>query len=198
MGFLKNFYENYLTLSLYDALGIDLPINILLLAAAIVLCIACFYVEHKQSTESLILRKLIRSESYGEDAAKTLSELGLAKNKFAAKILSSRSGSIRTVVFPSGEVRQSYEEYIEAERAKKKLSRRERKALDSKSKESSSGEQRYYIPTDMKDNAKNLFERNSLSPLKTVLCCILILAFAFALILLMPMILDLLVSSKAS
>lgn len=196
MGFIKSFYDNYLSLSLYEALGIDLPINLLVLGAAIALCIGCFYIGHKQSTEALILRKLTRSEAYGESCAKTLSEIGLGANRFAARILSLRSGSIRTVVFRKGEVRQSYEDYIAAERAKKKLPRAERMALEAKCGEGKSDDGSYYIPEDMKDKAKRLYERNTSSPIKTVIYCILILAFAFAIILLMPTILELITLNK--
>lgn len=198
MGFLKSFYENYLTLNLYEYFGIDLPINIVILAVALALCAACFYVGHKQNTEALILRKLIRSASFGESCAKTAAELGLAANRYALKILSSSSGSISTVVSRIGEIKLTYEEYIAAEREKKKLSRKERRALEIDELNEKKSDPAFYIPEDMKNEAKRLFERNTSSPLKTVLYCLLILAFAVAIIMLMPMILELLRSTEGA
>ena len=198
MGFLTEFYEKYLTLNLYEYVGVDLPINLVILAVALALCAACFYVGHKQNTEALILRKLIRSASFGEACAKTVSELGLNANRYAMRILSLESGSIRTVVARLGERKLSYEEYIAAEREMKKLSRKERREREMNELNEEKPEPSFYIHEDMKNEAKRLFERNTSSPLKTALYCIIILAFAIAVIMLMPMILELIRTAESA
>ncbi len=205
MNFLKNFYNEYLCLTLedYPNIGIDIQINKILILLFLGLCVACLVISYNQSNVSLLLKKMIRAEAYGENNAKTMSELGLDKNKAVSTLILKGSGAISKIISVVGVKKQTYEEHLKAENIKKKakrLSPEEKKnLLDSiKTPEIDLTQAKFYINEDKKAYAEHTFLTNNGSLIKTVLCCVLILTFGFALILAMPSLLSAVNSMLAS
>ncbi len=135
--FFEKIYNKYICLNLkdYSNIGFDLEINKLLFFITLGLIAACIIINYSESNVALMLKKLLRTESIGESNAKTLSDLGLERN-YAVKFALSRSGGIiNKIVRIFGKKTPTYEEYLEAERAKREA---KRLARESKRKNKSS------------------------------------------------------------
>ena len=118
MSFFEKLYNDYICLNLgdYPNIGVNFEINKLLIFVFIGLCVACFIIGKNQANVSLLLKKLMRAEAFGEDNGKTLAELGLSDNKSVKTLIEKNSGVIKKVVSVKGIKKMTYEEYIEAER----------------------------------------------------------------------------------
>ena len=198
MAFFRDLYYDYLCLNLksYENIGIDLEINKLLLIIFIGLIAACVIISISQSGTALLLRKLMRLDAYNENGAKTLSELGLADHKGICRLITSDNGRISKIIAVVGIKRLSYEEYLDREQKRRdarKLPPEERKArlaeLEGDTVDVKNA--RIYIPEDKRDYAAHVYSSSTGSVLKTVLSCVLLLAFYVVLMLLMPGILSL-------
>ena len=199
MKFFSDIYYKYFCVNLndYDKIGIDLQINKLLLFVFIGLCVATVIISITQLNTALLLKKLLRTESFSSENAKTLENLGLDKNIVLKYILSKTTGKLFSVISFAGYKRPSYEEYVSYEKAKK--------AAKFKPKEANADFENTPIPSLKPDlatcsiyieksnvsAAEELFKHNSTSILKTVLSCALLLAFYVAIMFLMPGILSL-------
>ena len=199
MDLIKDFYNDFICLNLkdYKNIGIDVEINKLILLFFGALIISCIIVSINQMNLTLLIRKLMKIEAYTEESAKTLSELGLADNAGIKSIVNKNDGRISKIIAVVGIKRQTYEEYMEAERKRKEARRlppAERKAvLDSLSVgEIDASNAKIYIPEDKKEYASYVYSSGNGSVVKTVLSCTLILVVAVAIILLMPTLLSLL------
>ena len=186
----KNFFENYISLNLkdYPALGFNFEINKFLIFLSLGLCIACVFISYTQSTIAIFIKKLIRTEAFSEENAKTLSELGLGESKILKKLIMKDSGAIKKAVSVLGIKKLTYEEYVEAEKAKKEAKKRGESGTSGSvslvSIDFSSA--KFYINKDNKSYAEHAFMINNTSKIRTCLYCVLIFAFTFALIMLMP------------
>ena len=190
MKFFTDFYEKYLCLNVDDylKLGFDLEINKLILVLSVGLCIACFYISFIQSNISLFLKKLIRSEAFSEEKSKTLGELGLSDNKTLRRLILKDSGVIKKAVSVLGIKKLTYEEYVEAEKAKKEA-KKNKSSDPSKSVSSVNIDfnvAKFYIQQDNRAYADHAFTVNNSSIVKTLLYCVLILSFTLTFIFLMP------------
>ena len=199
MDLIKDFYNDFICLNLkdYKNIGIDVEINKLILLFFGALIIGCIIVSINQMNLTLLIRKLMKIEAYTEESAKTLSELGLADNAGIKSLVNKNDGRISKIIAVVGIKRQTYEEYMEAERKRKEARRlppAERKAvLDSLSVgEIDASNAKIYIPEDKKEYASYVYSSGNGSVVKTVLSCTLILVVAMAIILLMPTLLSLL------
>lgn len=199
MDLIKDFYNDFICLNLkdYKNIGIDVEINKLILLFFGALIIGCIIVSINQMNLTLLIRKLMKIEAYTEESAKTLSELGLADNAGIKSLVNKNDGRISKIIAVVGIKRQTYEEYMEAERKRKEARRlppAERKAvLDSLSVgEIDASNAKIYIPEDKKEYASYVYSSGNGSVVKTVLSCTLILVVAVAIILLMPTLLSLL------
>ena len=199
MDLIKDFYNDFICLNLkdYKNIGIDVEINKLILLFFGALIIGCIIVSINQMNLTLLIRKLMKIEAYTEESAKTLSELGLADNAGIKSLVNKNDGRISKIIAVVGIKRQTYEEYMEAERKRKEARRlppAERKAvLDSLSVgEIDASNAKIYIPEDKKEYASYVYSSGNGSVVKTVLSCTLILVVAVAIILIMPTLLSLL------
>lgn len=197
MEFFKSLYNKYFCVNLkdYPNIGIDLQINKLLLLVFLGLCIASVIISYNQSKVALILKKLMRAEAFSEKNAKNLPSLGLDGDRYVLRLLASDSGPISKIVSVVGFKKPTYEEYVELEKERKrqkKLPPKERTVskasvgavkIDPKSSE-------IYIADEKREYAEHTFITNNGSAVKTVLSCVLILAFYVLLVFLMPTLLS--------
>jgi len=196
MQLLKNFYEKYFELNLsdYPNIAVNFEINKVIAVLFLGLCIASVFISIRQSKISLLLRKLMRAEAYSTDTAKKLSELNLTGNRGIYSIITSSNGVISKLIAVVGQKRLTYEEYVALEKKKRderKLPPQERSEPTNTSYEFPSIDDiRVYIPESQRDYATHFYEMNTASPIKTALGCLLIIAIAVALILLMPSLLS--------
>ncbi len=197
MDLIKDFYNDFICLNLkdYKNIGIDVEINKLILLFFAALIIGCVIVSINQMNLTLLIRKLMKIEAYSEEGAKTLSELGLADNAGIKSLISKNDGRISKIIAVVGIKRQTYEEYMEAEKKRKEARRlppAERKAvLDSLSiGEIDASNEKIFIPEDKKEYASYVYSSGNGSVIKTVLSCALILVVAVAIVLLMPSLLS--------
>jgi len=205
------FYNDYISVNLKDFknIGFDLEINKLLFFAVVGLCAACFFINYLQNNVATVLKKLMRLGAYGEENAKTLSELGLSDSRAAKKLLSLDSGSISKAVCRIGLERPSYEEYMKAKaaiKANKKKKRTEDSDVVAQGEEKASlslssldgiESAKFYIPEEMREYAERTLTNNSSSLVRTVLLCALIFGFYIVIVFAMPSILSLINSILA-
>ena len=184
------FYKKYVELNLKSYFEIDFEINKLVILLTIALVIACIVISRRQNAEALILKKLLRAEAISEENAKSASELGLAENRLAISILSSSSGYFKTLVSRVGEKKMSYEDYKALENERRSLSPKERRAAYKSDSTLDIKNEKFYISKSLEEKAKRVFFKNTTSPLKTALFCILIVSVGAAVFFLMPEILS--------
>ncbi len=118
---IKEFYKEVFCLNLKDFpnFGIDFEINKLIFFVTLGLCAASVYFNLIESDIALILKKLLRIGAIGEENARSLSELGLASHKRIRRLILKNTGSLRRVISTVGLKRQTYEEFIATEKAKR-------------------------------------------------------------------------------
>lgn len=186
----KNFLEKYLNFNLKEATGIDLEVNKVILVIAIGFCIAAIFINLKQSKISAVLRGLIRKEAFSPDAAVSIKKLGLEKSGLARRLLQNREGFLKAVIRCREEDCASAEapsDNKEGDGDKKEETGKDNQ--DNALPKTAKTVNHYYIPEDKRSEAKKQLEKNNGSVLKAILGSVLILAFAFGLILLIPVIL---------
>ena len=176
--------KEYLSINLndYASFEVNFEINKFILLCTLALCFAAFYVNHKRSLLSDTVKQLLRHNATSEDSARTLGELGLAGSRGIRKAIFNDS-QLRRIIGIVGESRPSYEEYVEAVKKKERENSPDPYAM------------RLYIREDSLDRAKHVYNTYNASLAKTLLACVMFIAVAICLILLMPGLLALLDSA---
>lgn len=200
MNFIKNFYHKYIDIKLSDYKGFEseLAINKLLFFVFLGLALASMFINYYNGTATLILRKLTRSGSHGEEQAKKLSDIGLADSHSVKWLLKARSGAIKRLIAVRGEKELTYEEYTALVKKKKHLrglpkeEKRKRIAeIDGKlSPKINFSEASFYIPTDKKDTADTFIADKSTTLTKGLVSCAILFAAYMIIALVMPSILS--------
>ena len=196
MKFFKKIYNDYFSLKLSDFKGFDsdLQINKLLFFVFLGLIVACIIINLNNSSVTLILKKLTRTEAFGEDKSKKLSELGLGSSRAVKRVLTHKGGATKHLIALKGFVPLTFEEYTELENSKKRLrglkKSERREKLDEINKKLyptvNFNEAEFYIPEDMKDAAQRFISEKSTTPLRGLIYCFGLLVFYAAVMFLMP------------
>lgn len=174
----KELFNYYFSINLsdYSSIGIDLPINLFLLAFLIGMLLTIIVVNLIRETNTNIVRKLIRYEAYSENASKTLDEIKL--NNLLTRLTLGSNGMMKKIIKRAGEKEYTYEEYKEAIKTK---GFKEEKIDFTTSK--------FYISEDALTEAQRIAEIKNSSLLNTILLCVLITIIVVSLIICMPEIL---------
>ena len=175
---IKEIYDRYINLNLkeYSNINVDFEINKFLIIVLFAIIIATVLINLKRTFITRLLNNLIRHEAFSEDSAKTLAELDLLNP--VMKHIISESSQLSRLISRVGEVKMSYEEYLE--KIKEKGYKEEKINFD---------EARFYIKEENLISAKDASANKSSSLLNTVLLCVLTFMVFVCLILLMPEIL---------
>lgn len=175
-----DFYEKYFLLNLkdYPSLGIDLEINKILLYIVIGAIIALIFMGYRKAGASSVVRSILRRGAKNEESAKTLDELKV-NTPAARSVLRATGGRISKLVFRVGATKYTYEEYV---RLTKKRGYKEEKIDFATAK--------FYIPEEMSDEAKKIYERSDSPLFHTLLACVLLISLYVCLLFAMPEILD--------
>ena len=174
-NYMLNDVKEYLSLNLndYSNINVNFEINKFILLCAVALCVVSFFINYKRSILADTVKQLLRHNATDEESAKTLGELGLAGSRGVRKAITS-SAQLRRMITVVGEHRPTYEEYVAAQKEKKKLAEQDPLTL------------RIYIPKEAMDRAKYVYNTYTSSISRTLLACVMYVAFAACLILLMP------------
>ena len=115
-----SFIKDIIMLNAKDYLdtALDLYINFVVFAIAIVLCVASFVMNHHKSYTYKIIRQLLRRGATNEENAKTLQDLHLDSSK-SLKAALIRGGQLASVIKRAGYIKPTYEEYVAEMKAKK-------------------------------------------------------------------------------
>lgn len=175
---LKELIKYYFSINLsdYSGIGIDLPINLFLLAFLIGMLLTIIVVNLIRETNTNFVKKLIRYEAYNEESSKTLEEIKF--NNILIRLTLNSNGMMKKIITRVGEKKYTYEEYKEAIKSKEF---REEKIDFSKSK--------FYINENSIADAQRIAEMKNSSLLNTILICVLITIVVISLIICMPEIL---------
>ena len=178
--------KEYLSVNLkdYENININFEINKFILLCALALCVISFFVNYKRGLLVNTVKQLLRHNATDEESAKTLEELGLADSRGIRKAIFT-STQLRRMISIIGENRPTYEEYVAAQKDKKKIADPDPLAV------------RIYIPAEAMDRAKHVYNTYSISISNTILACVMFLASAVCLVLLMPELLTFLNGSIA-
>ena len=170
--------KEYLSVNLndYENININFEVNKFILFCAIALCFVAFYINYKRSLMVNIVKQLLRKNAIDEESAKTLVELKLDSSRGIKKAIFT-SSQFRRLISIVGESRPTYEEYVAAQKEKKKIDSPDPSAV------------RIYIKAESLDRAKHIYNTYNVSILNTLLACVLIIAFSVCLVLVMPEIL---------
>ena len=167
--------KEYLSLNLndYENIGINFEINKFILLCAIAMCVVAFFVNYKRSLLAITVKQLLRHNATDEESAKTLDELGLAGSRGIRNAIFT-SSQLRRMIAVVGECRPTYDEYVAAQKEKKKLETTDPLSV------------RIYIPAEAMDRAKHVYNTYNSSIPHTLLACVMYIALAVCLILVMP------------
>ena len=176
--------KEYLSVNLnnYENIGINFEINKFILLCAVALCVVAFYVNYRRALMVNIVKQLLRKNAISEESAKTLAELRLDSSRGIKKAICT-SSQLRRLISIVGESRPTYEEYVEAQKEKKKIDSPDPSTV------------RIYIRAESMDRAKHIYNTYNVSIFNTLLACVLIIAFGVCLVFVMPEILTLINSS---
>ena len=176
-----DFIKNCLSLNLndYENIGIDFEINKLVLFVMLAFCVAAVLLSFYRGTIRLVVMQLIRHSACDENSAKTLKNIGLGDNKIAKYMLKG-DNLLTKVVRRVGEVKYSYEEYMEKKKAK---------TLDDG--KINIDDASFYIDPEMRERADIIAEKYVTSAQRTAMSILLIVALGICLILVMPGMLNL-------
>ena len=196
------FYELIL-LNAKDYLGttINVYINVILIAIATALSIACFFINYHKSYTVIAIKQLLRHGATSEEKAVTLSALRLQDLR-GLKFALNRGGQLTRIISRVGVTKQTYEEYLAAvndskhaakDKTLSKAERRKAKRLVKKplSEKIDFSVAKFYIPEENLKRAEMLKDKENPTILRTALICVFIFAICVCLMLLMPEILRL-------
>ena len=174
-NYMLDVIKEYLSVNLddYENIGINFEINKFILLCAMTLCVFSFFINYKRSLIADTVKQLLRHNATDEESAKTLSELGLADSRGIKKAIFT-SSQLRRMITVIGEVRPTYEEYVAAQKEKKKIATADPLAV------------RIYIPAEAMDRAKHVYNTYNTSLVRTLLACVMVISLAMCLIFIMP------------
>jgi hypothetical protein len=158
MEFIKNFI--FLNLNSYENFGVDFPLGLFLVLLMAGICLASFYLNYYKSQTTALYKQLLRHGATSEEGAKTLGELRLSASR-TLRLALSRGGELASIVKRAGEIKPTYEEYVE------KSSKR-----GYKPEKINFEEARFYIEEGKTDKAKRLIEHSSPALWKPILLAI--------------------------
>lgn len=200
MNFFKKFYKDFICVKLsdYAAFDSDLQINKLLFFVSLGLIAACLVISYHNGVATLVLKKLIRIEAFGEENSKTLADLNLGDSRAVKTLLRHKQGAIKSIILTKEAKSLTYEEYTELEKSKKMLrglDREEKKKKLSEINEKLSPtldfeKDAFYIPKDKKDAAERFISDKSTTFTMGLVYSGIILISYVALALLMPTLLS--------
>ena len=176
------FREQYFSLNLkdYPNIGADVEIVKLMLLVAVALCVAFCLMDYHKKNMYLTVKQLMRHEATDEASAKTVGELGLSGKKAVCRALIG-SSQMRSVVAMAGEQKMTYEELVEAEKAKAEA---KCKAFIDGGVDFSNA--RFYIKAEGRDRASRIYNGAEITVLRTALRCVLTVVVFVCLIFVMP------------
>lgn len=174
---LRQCYE--INLNDYENIGINLPINKVLIPAFFVFVLFTVALSLYRMSTRRMISQLLRHSALSEDSAKSLASLGLGNDRLV-KYLLRRDNLLTRVVGRRGENKYTYEEYI----VLTKEERRENDAVDFETAE-------FYISEDMLDRARTIVDKYNYTLGRTVMVCVFVLLIFVCLTALMPEILSL-------
>ena len=173
---MMEFIKDCLRLNLgdYENIGIDLEINKLILIIMLAFSIGTVILSLYRGNIRLVIMQLIRHAALDEDSAKTLGQIGL-KNSKIIKWMLKGDNLLTKIVRRRGEVRYSYEEYMEMKKAKKL--NKVKFNVD---------EESFYIDPDKRERADTIVEKYESSIQHTALSILFVIAIGICIILVMP------------
>ena len=120
---MKEFYTRFFLINTneYYNLGFDMWINIVLMVLMPVVILIWVGYHLVRNNTFLVVKRLAKRDAMSEDNAKTLAELGLGDRKILKWMLSG-DGRITRLVKRKGAPVYTYEEYVEAQKRRKKKS----------------------------------------------------------------------------
>ena len=179
--------KEYLSVNLndYENIGTNFEINKFILICAIALCVVAFYVNYRRALMVNIVKQLLRKNAINEENAKTLEELNLDSSRGIKKAIFA-SSQLRRLICIVGENRPTYDEYVAAQKEKKKIDSPDPSTV------------RIYIKAESLDRAKHIYNTYNVSILNTLLACVLIITFGVCLVLVIPELLTLINDTLAA
>ena len=162
----------------YENINFNLEINKVIFGAFCALMVGVVILSIYRGTIRAVMMQLIRHETYSEEDAKTLKELGLGESRTVKRLLSGDNILTKTVV-RVGKKKYSYEEYMA-------LSKEER--LKNESVDFSTA--KFYINEDNKDRAASIVEKYVTSVPRTVVSCVFVAIICVCIMACMPEILN--------
>ncbi|MBR5449564.1 MAG: hypothetical protein IKV43_06200 [Clostridia bacterium] len=184
---MKEFYTRFFLINTneYPNLGADLWINkVLFILLPIVVLIFIGYHLVRNNT-FLIVKRLAKRNAMGEDSAKTLKDLGLADRKILRLMLSG-DGQITRLVKRKGAPEYTYEEYVAAQKRRKKGSSdtKEDGSCPCKNKIDFDTAE-FYLDGTQSDRIAKICEKYEVRPRDTVIMCVAIVVGFIIVMLLM-------------
>ena len=181
-----DFYNEIFNVNLldYENIGINFPINKVLFAITVTLCIACVFMDIQRKYTKDLVRQLVRHEATSIDNARTLEELGIKDSFFVKWQLKSDTSFIHRLVKRIGEAEYTYEEYIELQKQKKL----KKETVDFKTA-------RFYLNEKEELRKKHILERYNPSILRTSMWCVLMLVIYICIAILVPEVLSIINNS---
>ena len=173
MKIIKEFF--FLNLNQYENIGLYFPIGVFLIFLCVATAAAVFFVTYYKSYTTTLYKQLLRHGATDEASAKTLKELRLDASLPIRRALSRQSGQITYIVKRVGDIKPSYEEYVE--NSKKRGYKPEKIDFD---------KARFYIHPERIDNAKKLTESGGAPLWRAILICLIILSILALLVWLLP------------
>ena len=172
---MKEFYTRFFLINLKDYynLGIDIEINIVLLALLPVVMLVWIAFHLLRNNTFLVVKRLARRSAVTEDGAKTLHELGLGERKILKWMLSG-DGQITKIVKRVGAPQYTYEEYNALSKSEKKGEK-----IDFETA-------RFYLDKEQETRIDKILARYEVKKHHTVLMCVFIFVVFVCTMLLMP------------
>ena len=164
----------------YGNIKFSLEINKVILGASIALIIGIVILNLYRGNIRLAVMQLTRHGALGEENAKTLGALGLARSKAVKRILSRRN-VLTSITARKGAVEYDYETYM-------KMNKTEREAAE----KIDFSDAEFYIKEDSAHRAAFIIERYNTSLIRTVMSCVLVAIICGCIIACMPGILNVL------
>ena len=185
---LYQFYEKYLLLNLsdYENIGIDLQINLVLLALSVGIIIAIITTAYSRATMQTVIKNLYRHEANSEESAKTLKALSLYEKRYIRAL--ENSSQLSKMVARVGEREIGYEEYISLQKSKKDKSKQDKSVGSDIEVDYSMA--KFYLRKSGLDRSKHVLDGYETSVLSTILSSLFIVAIYICLMFFMPSILE--------
>lgn len=156
----------------------DSTLGMLIVSLAFGVFLALLFTLFQRGVMGVFIRRLIQSNSFSPDDAKTLDELGIKKNVFIFWALKRRKSLLNSLTLSREEAAFTAEE-AGVTKDKKQRVKRDIKSLH------------FYIPDSRHKKAEALFCDKNLNPILVVLSFLLLLAAMLLLIKLIPNIINL-------